>query len=67
MNLMLFIKATPIWETGGLIYRYQGKTNVLGFDLYMVDINGLLDRDKIYGYDDDSERFIAFQIAVLTG
>jgi starch synthase len=40
-------------------------TNALGFDLYLVDINGLLDREKIYGYDDDSERFTAFQIAVV--
>ncbi len=42
------------------------KTNKLGFDLYLVDINGLLDREKVYGYDDDTERFTAFQIAVLT-
>ncbi len=41
------------------------KTNKLGFDLYLVDINGLLDRDRIYGYDDDVERFTAFQIAVV--
>ena len=41
------------------------KTNKLGFDLYCVDIHGLLDREKIYGYDDDTERFTAFQIAVL--
>ncbi|MDB5230106.1 MAG: glycogen synthase, ADP-glucose transglucosylase [Chitinophagaceae bacterium] len=41
------------------------KTNKLGFDLYLVDINGLLDRDRIYGYHDDTERFMAFQIAVL--
>jgi starch synthase len=41
------------------------QTNKLGFDLYLVDINGLLDREKVYGYDDDSERFMAFQIAVL--
>jgi starch synthase len=41
------------------------KYNKLGFDLYCVDINGLLDREKVYGYDDDSERFCAFQIAVL--
>ncbi len=41
------------------------KTNKLGFDLYLVDINGLLDRDKIYGYHDDVERFLAFQIAVV--
>lgn len=39
------------------------KTNKLGFDLYLIDINGLLDREKIYGYDDDAERFTAFQIA----
>ena len=38
--------------------------NVLGFDLYLVDIFGLLDREKIYGYTDDIERFVAFQIAV---
>ncbi len=40
------------------------KTNKLGFDLYLIDINGLLDREKIYGYDDDTERFMAFQIAL---
>ena len=39
--------------------------NKLGFDLYLLDINGLLDREKVYGYDDDTERFTAFQIAVL--
>lgn len=39
-------------------------SNKLGFDLYLVDIYGLLDRENIYGYDDDIERFVAFQIAV---
>lgn len=42
------------------------KNQVLGYDLYLVDINGLLDRQKIYGYEDDTERFVAFQIAVIT-
>ena len=41
------------------------QTNKLGFDLYCIDIYGLLDREKVYGYEDDSERFMAFQIAVL--
>ncbi|MHA4845609.1 glycogen synthase [Flavitalea antarctica] len=41
------------------------RTNKLGFDLYLLDINGLLDREKVYGYDDDTERFTAFQISVL--
>jgi len=40
------------------------KTNKLGFDLYLVDINGVLDREKVYGYDDDIERFVAFQVSV---
>ncbi|HXB92950.1 MAG TPA: glycogen synthase [Puia sp.] len=41
------------------------KTNKLGFDLYLLDINGLLDREKVYGYGDDTERFTAFQVSVV--
>ena len=41
------------------------KSADLGFNLYLVDINGLLDRPKIYGYTDDNDRFIGFQIAVV--
>lgn len=41
------------------------KTNKLDFDLYCVDIYGLLDRENIYSYDDDAERFTAFQVAVV--
>jgi len=44
---------------------FRERTNKLGFDLFLVHIAGLLDRDKVYGYDDDTERFIAFQIASL--
>ncbi|MBL0131253.1 MAG: glycogen synthase [Chitinophagaceae bacterium] len=52
---------------GQHFFRYsviKEKTNKLGFDLYLVDINGLLDRENIYGYDDDTERFLSLQIAV---
>jgi starch synthase len=42
------------------------KYDTQGFELYLIDINGLLDREKIYGYDDDTERFCAFQIAVMS-
>lgn len=41
------------------------KTNFLGFDLYLLDIPGLLDTDGVYGYPNDEERFVSFQIAVL--
>ncbi len=64
------------WETVHKGYTHLGywwfnytvikeSTNKLGFDLYLVDIYGLLDREKIYGYDDDIERFTSFQIAVV--
>lgn len=41
------------------------KTNKLGFDLYLVDIHGVLDTENIYGYSNDAERFLAFQVAVI--
>ncbi|MGX9984837.1 glycogen synthase [Soonwooa purpurea] len=44
---------------------YKEKSQDLGFDLYLVKIPGLLDREKVYGYWDESEQFIAFQHAVL--
>lgn len=39
--------------------------NSLGFDLYLVQIPGLLDRAEVYGYKDESDQFIAFQHALL--
>jgi len=54
-------------QLGSVPFYYsviKEKTNKLGFDLYLVDISGLLDREKIYGYNDDTERFLCFQIAV---
>lgn len=52
----------PYWFNYTVI---KEKENKLGFDLYLVDIHGLLDREAVYGYEDDSERFTAFQIAVV--
>lgn len=41
------------------------KHNVLGFELYLVKIPGLLDRDNPYGYWDEQQQFLAFQHGVL--
>ncbi len=41
------------------------KTDKLGFELYLVKILGLLDREEVYCYPDELEQFIAFQIAFL--
>lgn len=53
---------------GGSILHYQvlkEKTNKLGFDLYCILIEGLTNRDNVYAENDDTERFLAFQIAAL--
>ncbi|RYE14162.1 MAG: glycogen synthase [Sphingobacteriales bacterium] len=41
------------------------KTNALGFELFLVKIPGLIDRTEIYCYPDETEQFIAYQIAFL--
>ncbi len=41
------------------------KTNKLGFELYQIAIPELFDRPNVYSYEDDTERFLAFQIAFL--
>jgi starch synthase len=40
-------------------------TDKLGFELYLIDIPELFDRKDVYGYEDDIERFVSFQIATL--
>lgn len=52
----------------GNMYQVQvhkEKNNILGFELYLVKIPGLLDRDNPYGYWDEHQQFLAFQIGVL--
>ena len=41
------------------------KKNVLGFELFLVKVPGLLDRDNPYGYSDEAFQFLAFQQGVL--
>jgi starch synthase len=40
-------------------------TDHLGYELYLIEIKELFDRPNIYGYEDDIERFLSFQIATL--
>ena len=44
---------------------FKEVNNIYGFELYLVEIPELFDRNDIYGYEDDIERFISFQIATL--
>lgn len=55
-------------QLGGFEFLFEvlkGKTNTLGFELYTIAISELFDRPKIYAYEDDTERFLSFQIAFL--
>ena len=48
-------------------FPYQIKTwnnNNIGFNLYLVDVTELLFTDYVYSFD-DTERFLAFQVATL--
>jgi starch synthase len=44
---------------------WKETTNKLGFELYLIRIPGLLDRENIYSYPDENEQFIAYQLAFL--
>lgn len=53
---------------GNFVFDYsvlKEKTNKLGFELYLIAIPYLFDRPNVYSYEDDTERFTAFQIAFL--
>jgi starch synthase len=43
----------------------QETTNSLGFPLFVVNVPGLFDRTEIYGHDDEIERYLVFQQAIL--
>jgi starch synthase len=65
------------WEVVHQSFIYLGYTrlnytiikereNFCGFEMYAVDIHGVLDREKVYGYEDDSQRYLTFQMAVVS-
>ncbi|MBC7912563.1 MAG: glycogen synthase [Pyrinomonadaceae bacterium] len=53
---------------GTVIHPFQvlrETSDKLGFQLHLIKIPGLLDRPEIYCYPDESEQFLAYQIAFL--
>lgn len=55
-------------KLGHFLFSYailKEKSNKLGFELYQIAIPDLFDRPNVYSYEDDTERFLAFQIAFL--
>lgn len=52
-------------EYKATVYKVKNSLKTIGYQLFQVKIEGLLDRENVYGYEDDTERFIAFQKVVL--
>jgi len=55
-------------KLGDRRYEFQvlkEKTNMLGFPLYLIHVPGLLDRENVYSYPDETEQFVFFQLAFL--
>ncbi len=59
-------QASTLMGTRRLYFEVlKERDNILGFELYLIKIPGLLDREEVYMYPDEREQFIAFQIAFL--
>jgi len=62
----IVFQASTLLGTRRLYFEIlKEKTDKLGFELYLVKIPGLIDREEVYQYPDETEQFIAFQIAFL--
>ena len=59
-------RASTLLGTRRLYFEIlKEQTDKLGFELYLVKIPGLIDRVEVYQYPDETDQFIAFQIAFL--
>ncbi|MDB5110829.1 MAG: starch synthase [Mucilaginibacter sp.] len=62
----IVFKSATLLGTRRLYFEIlKEKTDKLGFELFLVKIPGLIDRENIYSYPDETEQFIAFQLAFL--
>jgi starch synthase len=62
----IVFRASTLLGTRRLYFEIlKETTDKLGFELYLVRIPGLLDREEVYQYPDETDQFIAFQIAFL--
>ncbi|MEO6168768.1 MAG: glycogen/starch synthase [Chitinophagales bacterium] len=56
------------FKLGAALHPYEIRkesTNALGFDLFITDIPGLLKEELPYGYSNDMQRHLGFQVCVV--
>jgi starch synthase len=59
---------TGVFKLKNELYNYSISTIVIKstrVTTYIVQVEGLLDRENVYGYDDETKQYIGFQLAVL--
>ncbi|CAL2083346.1 glycogen/starch synthase [Tenacibaculum sp. 190524A05c] len=59
---------TGVFKLKNELYNYSISTILIKstrVTTYIVRVEGLLDRENVYGYDDESKQYIGFQLAVL--
>lgn len=62
----IVFRATTFLGTRRLYFEIlKEKTDKLGFELYLIKIPGMLDREEVYQYPDETEQFIVYQLAFL--
>jgi starch synthase len=62
----IVFRASTLLGTRRLYFEIlKEQTDKLGFELYLVKIPGLIDREEVYQYPDETDQFIAYQIAFL--
>ena len=62
---IVFEGSTRLGHTRYEFQVLKEKTDVLGFELFLIKAPGLLDRENVYSYPDETEQFVFFQLAFL--
>jgi starch synthase len=62
---VVFEGSTLLGKTRYEFQVLKEKNNILGFELFMIKAPGLLDRENVYAYPDETEQFVCFQLAFL--
>ncbi|MGY3214086.1 glycogen synthase [Mucilaginibacter sp. HD30] len=62
---LVFQSATLLGTRRLYFEVWKERNNVLGFELFLIKIPGLIDREEVYCYPDENEQFIAYQLAFL--
>lgn len=62
---VVFQSATLLGSRRLYFEVWKERYDILGFELFLIKIPGLIDRENVYCYPDENEQFIAYQLSFL--